>query len=50
MGRDHTIYATQAGYVKYYRDPNINPKKQYIGVTFERNWTCLLYTSPSPRD
>jgi len=39
MGRDHTIYATQAGYVKYYRDPLKHPKRQFIGVVFERNQT-----------
>ncbi|KAI5196782.1 ribosomal protein L27 [Aureobasidium subglaciale] len=37
MGRDHTIYATQPGYVKYYKDPLKHPKRQYIGVVFERN-------------
>ena len=21
-----------------------------VQVLFDRNWTCLLYTSPSPRD
>jgi len=36
MGRDHTIYATECGYVKYYKDPEKHPKRQYIGVTFER--------------
>jgi large subunit ribosomal protein L27 len=36
MGRDHTIYATQPGYVKYYKDPLKHPKRQYIGVVFER--------------
>ncbi|TVY83724.1 54S ribosomal protein L2 [Lachnellula suecica] len=36
MGRDHTIYATEAGYVKYYKDPEKHPKRQYIGVVFER--------------
>lgn len=36
MGRDHTIYATQCGYVKYYKDPEKHPKRQYIGVVFER--------------
>ncbi|TVY47308.1 54S ribosomal protein L27, mitochondrial [Lachnellula cervina] len=36
MGRDHTIYATESGYVKYYKDPETNPKRQYIGVVFER--------------
>jgi len=39
MGRDHTIYATQAGYVKFYRDPLKHPKRQFIGVVFERNQT-----------
>lgn len=39
MGRDHTIYATQAGYVKFYRDPARHPKRQFIGVVFERNQT-----------
>lgn len=39
MGRDHTIYATQPGFVKYYRDPIKHPKRQYIGVVFERKQT-----------
>ena len=42
MGRDHTIYATQPGYVKYYKDPQLNPKRQYIGVTFERDQVLPL--------
>jgi large subunit ribosomal protein L27 len=42
MGRDHTIYATQAGYVKYYRDPEKHPGRKYIGVVFERNQTLPL--------
>lgn len=37
MGRDHTIYATESGFVKYYKDPETHPKRQYIGVVFERN-------------
>jgi large subunit ribosomal protein L27 len=37
MGRDHTIYAKQAGYVKYYLDPEKHPKRKYIGVVFERD-------------
>ncbi|KAF2091043.1 60S ribosomal protein L2, partial [Saccharata proteae CBS 121410] len=39
MGRDHTIHATQPGYVKFYRDPYLHPKRQYIGVVFSRNDT-----------
>ncbi|EED18062.1 50S ribosomal protein L27, putative [Talaromyces stipitatus ATCC 10500] len=45
MGRDHTIYATEAGYVKYYRDPELHPKRRYIGVCFERDGTL-----PTPRN
>ena len=37
MGRDHTIFALQTGYVKYYRDPERHPDRKYIGVTFERD-------------
>jgi large subunit ribosomal protein L27 len=45
MGRDHTIYATEAGYVKYYLDPELHPKRKYIGVSFEREGTL-----PTPRN
>ncbi|KAL1974731.1 hypothetical protein VTN31DRAFT_4935 [Thermomyces dupontii] len=45
MGRDHTIYATEAGYVKYYVDPERHPDRKYIGVCFERDGTL-----PTPRN
>jgi large subunit ribosomal protein L27 len=48
MGRDHTIYATECGYVKYYKDPEKHPKRQYIGVTFERDQILPLPRN-SPR-
>lgn len=48
MGRDHTIYSTQTGYVKYYKDPERHPKRQYIGVVFERHQTLPLPRN-SPR-
>lgn len=48
MGRDHTIYALQAGYVKYYRDPARHPKRKYIGVAFERDHK-LPYPPNAPR-
>ncbi|KAI9682457.1 MAG: 54S ribosomal protein L2 mitochondrial [Trizodia sp. TS-e1964] len=35
MGRDHTIFAREAGYVKYYLDP-AQPKRRFIGVAFLR--------------
>ena len=48
MGRDHTIYATQKGYVTYYKDPHKHPDRKYIGVVFERG--MKLPTSPhAPR-
>src|ERR1700712_4727277 len=39
MGRDHTLFAQEAGFVKSYRDPLRHPKRQYIGVVFERDQT-----------
>ncbi|MCJ1403019.1 54S ribosomal protein L2 mitochondrial [Xylographa trunciseda] len=37
MGRDHTIFALQKGYVRYYRDPERHAERKYIGVVFERD-------------
>lgn len=34
MGRDHTIYAAEPGYVRYYRDPK-QPKRKFIGVALK---------------
>ncbi|KAL2261782.1 hypothetical protein VTK26DRAFT_3362 [Humicola hyalothermophila] len=48
MGRDHTIHAAVAGYVKYYRDPERHPKRQYIGVVFNRE-DKLPYPKCAPR-
>ncbi|EXJ93435.1 hypothetical protein A1O1_01827 [Capronia coronata CBS 617.96] len=36
IGKDHTIYATEHGYVRYYRDPLKHPKRRYIGVALEK--------------
>lgn len=44
-GRDHTIYATQPGYVRYYQDPEKHPKRQYIGVALKRDQML-----PTPRN
>lgn len=35
MGRDHTIFALQPGYVRYYKDPSY-PSRQYIGVALKQ--------------
>lgn len=48
MGRDHTIYAMEAGYVKYYRDPFLHPKRKYIGVAWARD-DRLPYPRNAPR-
>src|SRR3569833_2646300 len=37
MGRDHTIHAAVSGYVQFYRDPVRHPKRQFIGVTFDKD-------------
>lgn len=37
FGRDHCIFATESGYVRYYRDPRRHPKRQFIGVALEKD-------------
>lgn len=39
MGRDHTIYAKEKGYVLYYKDEEKHPDRKYIGIVFERGMT-----------
>ncbi|KAF2125500.1 hypothetical protein P153DRAFT_370160 [Dothidotthia symphoricarpi CBS 119687] len=39
FGRDHCVFATESGYVRYYRDPRKHPKRQYIGVALEKDHT-----------
>jgi hypothetical protein len=31
LGKDHTIFALEPGYVKFYKDP-AHPKRQFVGV------------------
>ncbi|KAE8145946.1 ribosomal L27 protein-domain-containing protein [Aspergillus avenaceus] len=45
MGRDHTIYATEAGYVRYYLNPELHSERKYIGVCFEKDGKL-----PTPRN
>lgn len=45
FGRDHCVFATEAGYVRYYRDPFKHPKRQYIGVVLKKEDTL-----PYPRN
>jgi large subunit ribosomal protein L27 len=46
MGKDHTIYATEAGYVRYYQDPSLHPKRRYIGVALEREGKLAVLPTP----
>lgn len=39
MGRDHTIFAKEKGYVLYYKDVEKHPDRKYIGIVFERHMT-----------
>jgi large subunit ribosomal protein L27 len=48
MGRDHTIFALEHGFVKYYRDPAKHKTRKYIGVVFERD-EVLPYAPTAPR-
>ena len=46
MGKDHTIYATETGYVRYYQDPSRHPKRRYIGVALEREGKLAVLPTP----
>jgi large subunit ribosomal protein L27 len=36
MGRDHTIYATVPGYVRFYKEKYMSGERKYVGVVLER--------------
>jgi large subunit ribosomal protein L27 len=36
IGKDHTLFALEYGYVRYYRDPLKHPKRRYIGVALAK--------------
>ena len=36
MGRDHTIYATVPGYVRFYKEPGLRKDRRYVGVVLNR--------------
>ncbi|CAO3609474.1 unnamed protein product [Cunninghamella blakesleeana] len=35
MGKDHTLYALESGFVQFYKDPE-QPKRRFVGVVFNR--------------
>lgn len=47
MGKDHTLYALVEGYVRYYRNPNLHPKRKYIGVALEREGKESILPTPA---
>ncbi|KAI8140922.1 ribosomal L27 protein-domain-containing protein [Fennellomyces sp. T-0311] len=49
MGKDHTLYALEGGYVQFYKDPQ-HPKRRFVGVVFDRNDALPIPASlPKPR-
>ena len=46
MGKDHTIYAVEYGYVRYYQDPARHPKRRYIGVALDREGKRSILPTP----
>ncbi|RLV89900.1 54S ribosomal protein L2 mitochondrial [Spathaspora sp. JA1] len=38
IGKDHTIYAVEPGFVRFYRDP-FHPLRKYVGVALRRDLT-----------
>ncbi|KAG4306239.1 hypothetical protein PORY_000227 [Pneumocystis oryctolagi] len=47
IGRDHTLYALEPGFVQFYRDP-FQPKRKFVGVVFDRE-TKLPFSKDQPR-
>ncbi|KAG4301935.1 hypothetical protein PCANB_002033 [Pneumocystis canis] len=35
MGKDHTLYALEPGFVQFYRDP-FQPKRKFVGIVFDK--------------
>lgn len=46
MGKDHTIYALTEGYVRYYRNPLLHPKRRYIGVALAKEGKESVLPTP----
>ncbi|KAJ3509297.1 hypothetical protein NLJ89_g5294 [Agrocybe chaxingu] len=36
MGRDHTLYATVPGFVRFYKEKHMRGERKYVGVVLER--------------
>lgn len=36
MGRDHTLYATAPGVVRFYKEKWMRGERRFVGIVFER--------------
>lgn len=36
MGRDHTLYATVPGFVRFYKEPRARKDRKYVGIVLEK--------------
>ncbi|KAI9322210.1 ribosomal L27 protein-domain-containing protein [Dichotomocladium elegans] len=49
MGKDHTLFALEPGFVQFYKDPQ-QPKRRFVGVVFNREDSLpVLPGQPKPR-
>jgi hypothetical protein len=49
MGKDHTLYALEPGYVRFYKDVQ-QPKRRLVGIVNEREATLPIpFGQPKPR-
>ncbi|KAL0089170.1 ribosomal L27 protein-domain-containing protein [Phycomyces blakesleeanus] len=49
MGKDHTLFALEPGYVRFYKDP-AQPKRRCVGIAFSREDTLpVMAGMPKPR-
>lgn len=36
MGRDHTLYATVPGFVRFYKEERMTSQRKYVGIVLNR--------------
>ncbi|KAI8072688.1 ribosomal L27 protein-domain-containing protein [Gongronella butleri] len=49
IGKDHTLFALEPGFVKFYKDPE-HPKRRYVGIVFDRDASLPIAPGqPKPR-
>lgn len=49
MGKDHTLFALEPGFVQFYKDPQ-QPKRRFVGVVYDRQQSLPIPPGqPKPR-